>query len=135
MVVQHAGHSPGAALGLGEAHGHQVPTPQALLPSAEMQHSSVADCGICCIHLSEALAQGSDGIERLVVDEGSLQVDLGEEGEVVEELDEEARLDGGAAGEVEAEQVVTLLLKRSRDAQHKESLFLKAKEDEKKPVR
>ena len=100
-----------------------------------MQHSSVADGGICCIHLSEALAQGSDGIERLVVDEGSLQVDLGEEGEVVEELDEEARLDGGAAGEVEAEQVVTLLLKRSRDAQHKESLFLKAKEDEMKPVR
>ena len=127
MVVQHAGHSPGAALGLGDAHGHQVPTPQALLPSAEMQHSSVADCGICCIHLSEALAQGSDGIERLVVNEGSRQVDLGEEGEVVEELDEEARLDGGAAGEVEAEQVVTLLLKRSRDAQNKESIFSQGK--------
>ena len=53
----------------------------------------------------------------------------------MEELDEEAWLDGGAAGEVKAEQVVTLLLKRSRDAQHKESIILKAKEDEKKPVR
>ena len=30
----------------------------------------------------------------------------------MEELDEEARLDGGAAGEVQAEQVVTLLLKK-----------------------
>ena len=35
----------------------------------------------------------------------------------MEELDEEARLDGGAAGEVQAEQVVTLLLK------NKESMF------------
>ena len=32
----------------------------------------------------------------------------------MEELDEEARLDGGAAGEVQAEQVVTLLLKKKQ---------------------
>ena len=76
-----------------------------------MKHPPVTDGRICCIDLSEAVAQCSDGIERLVVNEGSGQVDLCEFGEVVEELDEETRLDGGAAGEVKAEQVVTLLLK------------------------
>ena len=110
VIVEHACHPPRAALGLGEADRHHGGTPQTLLSSAEVQQSSVADGGICRNHLSEALAQGSDGIERLVVDEGPGEVDLGEEGEVVEELDEESRLDRGAMREVEAEQVVTLFL-------------------------
>ena len=57
MVVQHAGHSPGAALGLPNTHRHQMLTPRTLLPSAEVQQSFVADGRICRIHLSEAPAQ------------------------------------------------------------------------------
>ena len=88
-----------------------------------MQRSSVADGGVCSNHLSEALAQGSDGIEGLVVNERSCQVDLGEEGEVMEELDEEARLDGRAAGEVKAEQVMTLFLKKGSGFAKQEKHF------------
>ena len=76
-----------------------------------MNNPPVTDGRICRIDLSEAGAQCTDGIECLVVNEGSGQVDLCEFGKVVEELDEETRLDGGAEGEVKAEQVVTLLLK------------------------
>ena len=61
-----------------------------------MHQPLVTDGGVCCDHLSEVGAQRSDRVERLVVDEGACQVDLGEKREVVEELDEEARLDRGA---------------------------------------
>ena len=100
-----------------------------------MQQSFVADGRICRNHLSEAPAQGSDGIEGLVVNERSCQVDLGEEGEVMEELDEEARLDGGAAGEVKAEQVMTLFLKKMVRICKTRKASFKAQENEERPAR
>ena len=79
-----------------------------------MHQPLVTDGGVCGDHLSEVGAQRSDRVERLVVDKGACQVDLGEKREVLEELDEEARLDRGARGEVQAQQVVTFLLSGNR---------------------
>ena len=81
-----------------------------LLPPAKVHQPLVTDGGVGGDHLSEVGAQRSDRVERLVVNKGACQVDLGEKREVVKELDEEARLDRGAWGEVQAEKVVALLL-------------------------